>query len=210
MDKRRRYERVKAIVRRLNVQRRKQARQINILCDDIIRWQRDFVAQLKFISGKADFYERLLGCGGLDAVLRQGHEHFSDQLGGVCTAYYFRNGDSFTVRLFDHENIAETERLDLCFDDELFRAVCRLNKVCSLDELCQQGLQARPVVLSRTAAVTLPLSDGGQGGFVLLYRQGDSFGAQLISQLQGRTRGLSDAVAAWRSTARKTAYTESN
>lgn len=210
MDKRRRYERVKAIVRRLNVQRRKQAQQINILCDDIIQWQRDFMAQLKFIGGKADFYERLLGCGGLDAVLCRGHEHFSDHLGGVCTAYYLRNGDSFTVRVFDHENIVEAERLDLCFDDELFRAVCRLNKVCSLDELCQQGLQARPVVLSRTAAVTLPLSGGGQDGFVLLYRQGDTFRAKLISQLYGRTRGLSDAVATWRNTTTKPACTESN
>ncbi|MDO8302023.1 MAG: hypothetical protein Q7T18_02165, partial [Sedimentisphaerales bacterium] len=59
-----RRKRIRRIVSELNKRRRVQSRKIDILCNDIIGSQRNFLNQLKAMSAQIGLYESLIGgCG---------------------------------------------------------------------------------------------------------------------------------------------------
>ncbi len=197
MEKRRRYERIKAIVRKLNIKRRQQARQIEILCNDMIGSQREFITRLDMISRKADFYEKLLECHSIEAVLYAAEKTIREQLPQTNIVFFLRHENGHQIYPFVESSLSDASALESSFTDELVLNVCKLNKVCSLDELCCQGLQCNPVSLNQTSAVTLPLGGGRRGaGFVLIYRKGEKFDSAKLAGLNAQMPGLTRAVVA--------------
>ena len=64
-----RHKRLRSLITKLNRQRKKQARQIDILCNDFISAQRNFIKNLKTTSFMANFYESIIGATDLNDLL---------------------------------------------------------------------------------------------------------------------------------------------
>ena len=64
-----RYKRIRLLVHKVNKARKKQAKQINILCHDLIDAQRDYNRRLSTIGLAASFYKSILGIYDLETLL---------------------------------------------------------------------------------------------------------------------------------------------
>ncbi len=69
VDDKQRHRRVRLLIKNLNKKRKKQAEKIDILCNDFIAAQRDFIKSLKTISFIANFYESIIGITDLNSLL---------------------------------------------------------------------------------------------------------------------------------------------
>ncbi len=69
MEDKQRHTRLRLLIKKLNKKRKKQAKQIDILCNDFIAAQRDFIKSLKMISFIANFYESIIGITDLNSLL---------------------------------------------------------------------------------------------------------------------------------------------
>ena len=66
MDSKQRKKRLRLLIGKLNKERKKQAKKIDILCNDLIAAQRDFIKRLSTISFTADFCESIIGVSDLN------------------------------------------------------------------------------------------------------------------------------------------------
>ena len=69
MDYKQRHRRLCLLIRKLNKERKKQAQKIDILCNDFISAQRDFIKRLNTINFTANFYEAIVGISDLSGLL---------------------------------------------------------------------------------------------------------------------------------------------
>ncbi|MFQ6036088.1 MAG: hypothetical protein ACE5NM_09630, partial [Sedimentisphaerales bacterium] len=69
MDYKQRHKRLRLLISKLNKERRKQAKKIDMLCNDLIAAQRDFIRRLSTISFAADFYKSIIGITDLSRLL---------------------------------------------------------------------------------------------------------------------------------------------
>jgi len=69
VEHKQRHKRLRLLIGKLNKERKKQAKKIDILCKDFIAAQRDFIKRLNTISFTADFYESIIGTGDLNMLL---------------------------------------------------------------------------------------------------------------------------------------------
>jgi hypothetical protein len=176
MDRELRHKRLRTLVRNVNCQRRRQARQIDILCRDLIGAQRRFIRHLDTISFTAAFYKSLLGIRELGRLLDTAGHTLGQQVSDAHLVFHLRQHGLFRRYGFDSEAEVASDQVRLvdCLTTELAEGICRANKTCSLDDLLALGLQASPAVVSRLSAVTIPLCHGGRSlGFILLCRRND-------------------------------------
>ena len=69
VDDKQRHKRLRLLIKKLNKKRKKQAKKIDILCNDFIAAQKDFIKSLKTISFIANFYESIIGITDLNSLL---------------------------------------------------------------------------------------------------------------------------------------------
>ena len=62
-------KRLRQLIARLNKERKTRAKQIDILCNDFVTAQKDFIKSLKANSFAADFYESIAGLTDLNELL---------------------------------------------------------------------------------------------------------------------------------------------
>ena len=173
MDYKQKYKKVSRLVRRANKERKKQAKKIDILCNDLIGAQREFIKKLNTISFAANFYKSIVGVTELNTLFYIAGRLITDQIVDVNIAFFLRHTDSFELHMSGskHPIAFEEERLESFFTDELVDNICKSNKICSLDSLFAMGLQAKPAILNSISAATIPLSSPGfSPGFILVYR----------------------------------------
>jgi hypothetical protein len=187
-----RHRRLRLLISKLNKQRKKQAKKIDILCNDFIAAQRNFIDRLNAISFAANFYKSVIGLTDLSKLL-----HIVSRL--IKVTFFLRRPADGGLKEFapDAAEIAEPEssfddsvsalsacsavekyelhmfeseqpiglekyRLENCFTAELVEQIFRSNKLCSLDDMFAMGLQGNLAGLNKVSAVTVPLGELGR------------------------------------------------
>jgi len=164
---------LRLFLKSLNKQRKKQAKKIDILCNDLIAAQREFIKKLATITFTAYFYELVLGTTDLNDLLSTAGRLIKQEVPDANVAFFLRRQDDFELRMFENEQpitMGETD-LQSCFTDELVENICKLNKICNLDDMFAMGLQGSLSKLNKISGAAVPLGTlGTSPGFILIYR----------------------------------------
>ena len=177
MDLKQRQNRIRRLVRKVNEERKVQAQQIDILCNDFIGSQKEFLQILGTIGFTANFYESIMGIVDLNKLLYLAGKVIKNETADATICFFLRAGDSFEFHIAGSDKPISIDKgnIENCFGMELVDNICKANKVCSLDDMVSMGLDGNPGYLNKLSAVTVPLSlSGASLGFVLVYRSSDN------------------------------------
>jgi len=198
MSQTERYQRVRLLVKRLNRERKRQARKIDILCNDLIGAQRSFLHRLQDISFAAEFYRALLSGTDVNRVLAQASRVLRQELPGAGVTFFLRQSEGCEIYAYrgDEALYRLPEGPEEGFDPDLVDHLCKTNRLCFLDDLLSLGLDERADMLNRYSLVTLPLVDLGRSlGFLLLYRRlPEILTAEELGRIAPVMCGLAQAV----------------
>ena len=198
MHDKNRNKRLRLLIKKLNKERKKQAQQIDILCNDLISAQRDFIKRLKKISFMANFYESTIGTNELNHLLQTTVELIKEQVDGANIIFFLRQTENFDVHTFENEQALtfKKEHLENCFSPELIENICASNRICSLEDMFSLGLQGNLVELRKISAMTIPLDAScSPSGFILVYRSSEKrITTDEICNISAVTFGLSRAI----------------
>ncbi len=213
-DNKQRNKKLRLLIQRLNKERKRQALKIDILCNDLIAAQRNFIQKLNIISFTANFYESIIGSTDLEDLLYTAARMIKTESANANVTFFLRQeddgstgpGTGFELHIFDSGRPVVfdpiqcfdgvQDRLENCFSPELMDCICKSNKVCTLDELFTMGLQGHLNELNQVSAVTIPLGLlGSEMGFMLIYRPSKNiFTTSEIDRIRAVTGGLSQAI----------------
>lgn len=144
MDYKERYGKLRLLVKSVNKERKKQAQKMDILCNDLVDAQRDFIKALDAISFTAFFYKSIIGITDLDGLFHIADKLIKEEIAGVRVVFFLRHRDSHEMHT-DKQTGEDKQRLENCFNSSLVENICESNKVCSLDDLLAMGLEAAPL-----------------------------------------------------------------
>jgi hypothetical protein len=199
MDHKQRYRRLRLLVGKLNKERKQQAKKIDILCNDIIAAQRDFIKRLDTISFTANFYETIAGTTEVSNLILLASKLIKEETADANVAFFLRQASKFELHIFESTQpiLLEKQELENCFTPEVVEAVCKSNKICTLDDMFAMGLQGSPTRLNEITAATIPLSRGGRSlGFILVYRTAENkLTDDELNNIAAISPGLSRAIA---------------
>lgn len=227
MDDKQRHRRVRLLLKKLNKDRKKQNQKIDILCNDFISAQRDFIKRLGIISFAANFYESILGAIDLNKLLYTAVEFIRAENEDLNIIFFIRHSteglgaesaaqENFELHMFasDPPTAVSNQYIENCFSRELMDNISKSNKVCTLDDMYAMGLHGNLNELNKISAVTIPLgvlggptlrkdfkieAIGSSLGFILLSRSSDNkLTADEISKISAVTGGLSRAIVSCR------------
>jgi hypothetical protein len=194
-----RHRRLRLLIKKLNKDRKKQARKIDILCNDLIAAQRDFIKKLNTISFAANFYETIVGISDLSSLICAAGKHIKDEIPDANIAFFLRKADNFELHMFETDRpiMPQKQQLENCFTPELVENICKSNKICTLDDMFSMGLSGNPADMNKLSAVTIPLGHFGPSlGFILIYRSSkNKLNLEEINNISAITSGLSRAIA---------------
>jgi transcriptional regulator with GAF, ATPase, and Fis domain len=168
-----RHKRLRLLVRKLNRARRDQAKKIDVLCNDIVAAQRDFIVRLQILGFVVDFYEALVGLTDLSSILRTTSQVVRSVICDASVVFFLLERHSFRVQVFDSEQPEglDAGQLGEIFTSELVRNICNSNKLCFAEDMFAMGLQGNLSLLNKVTFAGIPLSQGGTSvGFLLVYR----------------------------------------
>jgi hypothetical protein len=211
LDQKQRHKRLRLLVHKLNHERKRQARKIDILCNQFISAQRDFIQRLNTICFTANFYEAIVGTRDLTGLLRAACRLIKDEIPDVNMAFFLRQAGGFKSHLFDDRDPQKLaygnagssqptgfgkQYLENYFAPELVNSICESNKVCTLDDMFAMGLQGSTGGLNKISAVTVPLGLFGSSlGFMLIYRPSQNkITAADLHNISAIIPGLSRAI----------------
>jgi len=216
VDDKQRHRRLRLLIKKLNKDRKKQNLKIDILCNDLIAAQRDFIKRLGVINFAANFYESILGTTDLNKLLYTAVEFIkAENVDANVTFFLRQEGDpilqknskmgiqeSFELHMFESSRpiAVEKQYLENCFSQELMDSISRSNKVCTIDDMFAMGLHGNLNELNKISAVTIPLGLLGSSlGFILVYRPSENkLTYDEISRISAVISGLSRAITSCR------------
>jgi transcriptional regulator with GAF, ATPase, and Fis domain len=195
-----RNNRIRLLAKNLNRRRKKQAIQIDLLCNDIINAHRDFLDTVRTLTFTSEFYETLIGPLYLDNLFRSCASMIQKYIPDSNIVFFINEQNHFQSYAFDC-NVNETDeacRFEQYFTSEVVESIIRANRLGDIDELLQMGLQINPAILKNSSAITVPITANGSiTGFILLYKfSSQSFDQRQIRLLCSVRRGLSRAIRA--------------
>lgn len=197
-----RIRRVRDLVHRLNNDRRQQAKKIDILCNDMVSAHKDFVKQLTIMTFGVKFYESVLDQPDLGSLLDMAVDTIASVVNNSKVSIFLLRDKTFDIHMANATDPIEVEHIDFesCFTSEVVKEISRATHVCSLDEMCHQGLFASPAILGSISAAAVPLGHVGDPvGFILLHRSVDNkLQNDEIEQVAGITTGLCSAIQTFR------------
>ena len=198
MDDKQRYRRLRLLTKKLNKDRKKQNQKIDILCNDLIAAQRNFIKRLGIISFVGNFYESIIGTTDLNKLLYTAVEFFKSENTDINVTFFLRQEENFELFMFESGEPIPIEKqyIESCFTPELMDNISKSNKVCSLDDMFAMGLQGNLNELNKISAVTIPLGLLGSSlGFILAYRSSENkITADEIGRISAVISGLSRAI----------------
>ncbi len=193
---------MRALISKLNKQRKIQAQKTDILCNDIIATQKQFIKRLNAFSFAADFYESIIGTTDLNELVLTAGELIKDELANANVVFFLRQESSFQMHLFESDGpvAMEQPRLENYFTNEFVSELCKSNSKCTIESLAAMGLAVGPAVMSKISAVTIPLAQSGKSlGFILIYCPSQNkLTNNQINHISAITPGLSHAIASAR------------
>jgi len=167
-----RHRRLRLLIKKLNKKRKKQAKKIDILCNDFIAAQRDFIKSLKTISFIANFYESIIGITDLNSLLYTAVKLIKEENADANVTFFLRQSDNFELYMFESEQpiTLEKQHLENCFNAELMDNIYKSNKVCTLDDMFAMGMEGNLIGLNNISGVTIPLGlHDSSLGFILIW-----------------------------------------
>ena len=198
MDDKQRHRRLRLLIKKLNKDRKKQNQKIDILCNDLIAAQRNFINRLAIISFTANFYESIIGTTDLNKLLYTAVELIKAENADVNITFFLRQEENFELYMFEscRPIAVEKQYIESCFTPELMDNISKSNKVCTLDDMFSMGLQGNLSGLNKISVVTIPLGLlGSPLGFILVYCSSDNkLCADEISRISAVISGLSRAI----------------
>jgi hypothetical protein len=222
-DNKQKQRRLRLLVRKLNKERKRQGQKIDILCNDLIAAQRDFIKKLNVISFTAGFYESILGSTGLENLLQTAAGLIKTEIADANVTFFLRHEEDFAtepgvgapsgipstfeLHMFEndlpitfkgaHWTDCTHNRLEDYFSPELMDGICKSNKVCTLDDMFAMGLEGNLAGLNSISAVTIPLAlHGVSQGFMLVYRSSENrLSKDEIDGIRAIAGGLCRAIA---------------
>jgi len=198
VDEKQRHRRLRLLVSELNKERKKQAKKIDILCNDLIAAQREFIKRLGTISFTANFYEAIVGITELSTLILTADKLIKNESPDSNVAFFLRQAENFELHMFESEKPITLEKQDLenCFTAELVSNICKSNKICTLDDMFAMGLQGKLTALNKISAVTIPLGELGSSlGFILIYRSSQNkLTSDELNNITAIAPGLSRAI----------------
>ncbi len=202
MEKNQRHSRLRKLISKLNKERKKQAQKIDILCNDLIAAQKDFIRSLDRISFAAHFYEAIIGRKSLSDLFDTAGDMIRQKIREASVAFVLRGENGFEIHTpsNDHGSIIKKQQLRSYFSEPVLEAVSYSNKPCSLNEIFAMGMGGSPKFWKGIQAGTVPLGRFGQSdGFIFICRRSQrDFTPEEISNMTAISRGLSQAVRACR------------
>jgi len=190
-----RKKRLRQLVKTLNRQRKKQALKIDILCNDFISAQRNFLVRLRNTIFIAHFYESVLAITDMKKLLFTTAELIRKELADINITFFIRNIETFELYFFqgNQTQILSKKQLEDYFKPELLETICSSNRIL-LNEEVSSGLCCDLLSLKNLSMAAMPLRTGESSvGCVLLYRT-DRFSATELDNISAVTDGLSRAV----------------
>jgi hypothetical protein len=191
-----RRNRIRRVVSELNKRRRIQARKIDILCNDIIASQRNFLNKLKIMSLQIEFYEALILTSDLESVLDCAADTIEALTGGANIAVWI--GGSFSCHIFDEQELTseQADLIESCFTREIANEIYKSCRCMKLEELFEIGLPESDI-FSKLSVTAIPLQDIYQKGFILIYHTATRpITPQEIGHVATLVPGLSRAIKA--------------
>ena len=197
-DNQQRHRRLRLLTKQLNKDRKQQAKQIDILCNDFIAAQKEFIKKLNVITFTASFYESIIGITDLNNLLYTVVRLIKEKIDDASVTFFLRQAENFELHIFESDKpiTLEKQHMENCFTPELMDNICESNKVCSLQDMFAMGLQGNLVALNKVSAITVPLTGPGSSpGFVLVYRSSQNkLTADDLKDISALTSGLSRAI----------------
>jgi hypothetical protein len=213
----RRNRRLRLLIKGLNKKRKKQALQIDILCNDFIEAQKDFIKELKVTGFAADFYEATAGLTDLNELLNTAANQIRNQIPDVNVAFFLlipgtaeglQSGNSghhqtnFEMHIFESEEPIDLEerRIENFFTAELVGEIAKSNRICVIDDMLAMGLGAPPLCIEKVSAAAAPLStSNGSTGFILIYRSSERpISSEELKAIGRITPGLARSITSCR------------
>ena len=145
-------------VKKLNQIRHKHSQKIDILCNDMVGMQRDFIEQLGLLTFTVNFYESIAGQTNMSNLLDIAAEHIREFVKNSNVAVFLLETGGFELHMADDSPIKfDSAMIESYFTPEVVNEISRSNRICSLDDMCEMGLQGKPGVLSKISAAAVPL-----------------------------------------------------
>ncbi len=199
MGDKQRHKRLRLLMKQLNKDRKRQAKKIDILCNDMIEAQRGFIRTLRTISFAASFYESIVGMTDLNDLLCTAVKLIQTENPAANVTFFLRRPESFEIHAFESSQPSPlgAEHIESCFSQELMDNICKSNKICTLEDIFEMGLQGDLAGLNGVSGVTIPLGQFGSPlGFMLIHRSSRGrLTAEEIGNISAVTSGLSQAIA---------------
>lgn len=197
-----RHQKLLGLLNKMKLESRKQAKQIDILCNDMIGAQRDFIKRLKTIDFRANFYESIMGSANLNCLLSAASVIIKEETNNADIIFFLRHAESFEIFTFDENQGKESQwrNIEDCFCPELMINICKSNKICDINSMFAMGLQGNLTCLNELSAVTIPLGSlGTVQGFMLVCRSSENkLNNEEIRKISSISSGLSQAIYACR------------
>jgi len=197
-DDRQRHRRLRLLTKQLNKDRKQQAKQIDILCNDFIAAQREFIKKLNVVTFAASFYESIIGITDLNNLLYTVVRLIKERIDDASVTFFLRQAENFELHIFESAKpiTLEKQHIENCFTPELMDNICESNKICTLEDMFAMGLQGNLAALNKVSAVTVPLTGHGSSpGFILVYRSSQNkLTADDLKNISALTSGLSRAI----------------
>lgn len=198
MYNKQRYKRLRLLIRRLNKERKAQGQKTDILCNNLIAAQKEFIKKLDVISFTANFYESIVGATDLNTLLHIAAKFIKNEIPDANVAFFLRQMESFELHLFasDQPITLEKQHLENSFTPEVVENICKSNKMCTLNDMFAMGLQGNLNALNKISAVTIPLNQAGLSlGFILIYRPSENkLTIEELNNISAVTLGLSRGI----------------
>jgi hypothetical protein len=206
----RRNKRLRLLISRLNKERKKQAKQIDILCNDFVGAQKDFVKALNTIGFAADFYGAIAGLTELNELLFAAGNLIKEQIPDANVAFFLlapsiaegMQGDNFELHIFESDLAIDLEdrRIENFFTAELVGNIAKSNRICTIEDMLGMGLAGSPACLEKISTAAIPLSTPGSStGFVLIYRSSrNQLTADELKAIAQITPGLGRSITSCR------------
>ena len=198
MDNQARHKKLLGLLKKMKLQSKKQAMQIDILCNDMIGSQREFIRRLKTIDFRANFYESIMGATDLNCLLSASSVIIKEETNNLNIVFFLRHAETFEIYTFDEdqENDSQWQSIENCFSPELMVNICKSNKICDINDMFGMGLQGNLTSLNELSAVSIPLgSFGAVQGFMLVYRSSEKkLNNEEIRKISSISSGLSQAI----------------
>lgn len=197
-------KRLKQLVRSLNSVRHEQAKKIDILCNDMVSAHGEFIKQLQILTFGVGFYESILGCRDMAALLECATESIAKCIRNANVAIFLLDTGGFELHMVDDDNPidVDTNQIESYFTPDIVREISRRGRISRLDDLYEMGLDGNISVLNQLSVAGIPIGGySSPAGFVLVYRNADNaLTGEELRKVTAITDGLYNAIRSCRAT----------